>query len=130
MKVDLLYFDECPTYKSALENLKEALVEAGVSDEVSMVFVGSEDEALQNDFLGSPTIRVNGVDIEPSARTSKEFGRKCRVYMEGGELSGVPSKELILNAIKETQNGESSVTDSILVSGMSGSDEDLAYGCC
>ena len=87
MKVDLLYFDECPTYQSALENLKEVLVEAGVSDEVSMVYVGSEDEAQGNDFLGSPTIRVNGLDIDPSARNSKEFGRKCRVYLEGGELS-------------------------------------------
>jgi DNA-binding transcriptional MerR regulator len=63
-------------------------------------------EAARLRFLGSPTIRVNGVDIDPVARSSTEYGLKCRVYRAGERFVGVPPRELLEHAIQEARNGQ------------------------
>lgn len=60
MEIELLYFEGCPTYLTALKNLREVLKEEGTSGEVKMIMVGSEEEAEKLEFLGSPTIRIDG----------------------------------------------------------------------
>ena len=57
-----------------------------------------EENAVPFKFLGSPTVRINGVDIEPSARSRTDFGMMCRRYEDG---SGVPPKDLIRAAVLE-----------------------------
>lgn len=101
MKIELLYFDGCPSYQTALKYLEEVIKEEKLGVQVEMVKIESDEEAQKNRFLGSPTVRVNGLDIEPSAQERGDFPMCCRVYFEAGKIMGWPSKELIRHAIEE-----------------------------
>jgi hypothetical protein len=67
--------------------------------EVSEVEIGDESAAKALNFIGSPTIRVNGLDIEADSRDVKETGFACRRYS-----GGLPSEEMIRAALKEARN--------------------------
>jgi hypothetical protein len=59
--------------------------------------------AQQVGFLGSPTIRVDGQDVEPAARAARVFGMMCRTYTDGGQRTGVPPPEWIRAAVREAK---------------------------
>ncbi|MBI3952195.1 MAG: DUF2703 domain-containing protein [Acidobacteria bacterium] len=99
MKIELLYFDGCPSYQQALQNLKEVLVEEGLDVAVELVPVSSPEEAKARRFLGSPTIQIDGVDLEGPEAVGSGIGFGCRVYAHDGHLSGWPSKEHIRAAL-------------------------------
>jgi len=99
MEIELLYFEGCLTYLKALQNLREVLGEEGISGEVKIIMVGSEEEAEELKFLGSPTIRIDGIDIDKSALGRTDFGIKCRLYFIDGEFLGYPTKEMIRRAL-------------------------------
>ncbi len=103
MKVEVLYFEGCPNHQPAVKRVKELLKEMGQKSEVVEVNVPDEATARRVGFLGSPTIRINGLDIEPAARSSTQFGMLCRTYSEGGRREGMPSRELIRQALKTAQ---------------------------
>lgn len=103
MHIQLLYFDSCPSYQMALQNLREVLQEEGLHVEVEMIRVETDEGAKQQRFLGSPTIRVDGVDIETEARKATDFSLRCRLYSVDGGISNVPSKEMIRKAICSPQ---------------------------
>ena len=62
MKIDLLYFNDCPSWKAALENLETALAAEAVEAEIHMIEVVDRDQAARLKFLGSPSFCVNGQD--------------------------------------------------------------------
>jgi copper chaperone CopZ len=101
MKIEILYFDECPNHGPTLERVREVLLQEGQAAEVVEVNVRDEVTATSVGFLGSPTVRINGVDIEPSARFSKDFGLMCRTYCDGGKRVGIPPLDLIRGAVRE-----------------------------
>jgi len=101
VKIEFLYFDGCPSYQTALKYLEEVIKEQKLDVHVEMVKIESDEEALKNRFLGSPTIRVNGLDIEPGAQERGDFSMCCRVYFEAGKMTACPSKELIRHALEE-----------------------------
>ena len=45
MKIDLLYFDGCPSWQPGLDNLKSALALEGIQAEISLVKVRDNGEA-------------------------------------------------------------------------------------
>jgi hypothetical protein len=67
MRVELLYFDGCPSHEAFLPRLRQLLERAGVDVPVEQRRVESDAAAQAERFLGSPTLRVDGVDIDPSA---------------------------------------------------------------
>ena len=69
--------------------------------ELVEVNVPDDTTARSLDFLGSPTVRIDGLDIEPSARSSKDFGVMCRTYADGGSRVGTPPLDLIHTAVRE-----------------------------
>lgn len=98
MKVEVLYFDGCPTYKAAEKTLREVLAEEGIDAEVNVVAVNTDEEARQLRFPGSPTIRVNGEDLFPvSEREDWRLG--CRVYATPEGLRGSPTTEMFKEAL-------------------------------
>lgn len=103
MKIEVLYFSDCPNHKPAVERVREALRAEGMTAELAELEVNDADAAQRLKFLGSPTIRVNGLDIEPEARSSAAFGMMCRTYADGCCQSGLPSGELIRAALRETR---------------------------
>lgn len=81
--------------------IREILKSLGRQDEIRQIEVRTQVEAEAMTFLGSPSIRVNGADIEAWARTAKNFGLSCRTYLDGSHRSGVPSRELLHRALVE-----------------------------
>src|SRR5450759_1037351 len=111
MKTEILYFEGCPNHRPAVERVREVLKEEGLTAEVVEVNVSDEAAARPLGFLGSPTIRVNGLDVEPPARSSKQFGMLCRTYTEDGRREGLPSRELIRKALREAVEEASAAHD-------------------
>ena len=98
MEIEVLYFDGCATWRAAVVDLQEVLSELGLEEEVRLVSVESREEAERLRFLGSPTVRVNGKDVEPGI-PSDGFGMECRLYWVDGKPTGSPPKLWIRDAI-------------------------------
>ena len=101
MKIELLYFEGCPNHEPAMKILRQALDSLGRQDRIDEIQVSTQSEAEAIRFVGSPSIRINGSDVEPWARAAKAFGLSCRTYVHGSQHSGVPSRELVRGAIME-----------------------------
>ena len=98
MKVEVLYFDGCPTYKTAEKTLREVLAGEGIETKVELIAVNTDQEARRLRFPGSPTIRVNGDDLFPvSEREDWRLG--CRVYATPEGLRGSPTTEMFKEAL-------------------------------
>ena len=98
MKIELLYFDECPTYQAALQALKQALLEEGIQSQIQLIAINTIEEAQKVQFPGSPTIRVNGGDLFQAAER-QAWGIGCRMYTTPEGLRGTPTKEMIREAL-------------------------------
>ena len=101
MTIEILHFSDCPNYPLAVERVRAALQDEHVSAEIRHVPVLDAATAAAAGFPGSPTIRINGVDVEPSARGSSASGLCCRTYRGNGSSDGAPSTELIRQAIRQ-----------------------------
>ena len=101
MKIEVLYFDGCPNHKPALERVRQVLAEEGLFAEVLEVNVSEPSFAQKVGFLGSPSIRVNGLDVEPEARRARAYGMMCRTYAVNGRREGLPSHEMVRQAVRE-----------------------------
>lgn len=105
MKIEVLYIEGCPNHRSAVGLVQELLQEQGISAPVSELGVSDSSIAREIGFLGSPTIRVNGLDIEPAARSARDYGMMCRTYAVNGRRQGLPPREMLRQAIQEAQSG-------------------------
>ena len=74
MKIEVLYFPGCNAHGSVVEMAREVVQALGLTAEIEDIPVRSHAEAERLRFLGSPSIRVDGVDIEPCARSHVEYG--------------------------------------------------------
>ena len=101
MKIEVFYFDGCPSFPKAMEQVKRVLEEERVDVAMEAVAVETHEDAMTHRFLGSPTIRVNGLDVEVQSRGREDFGLKCRLYSNGSHLVGLPDTNLIRTAIRE-----------------------------
>lgn len=99
-KLELLYFEGCPTYLEAEQNLKTFLKEVGVDADVSLVAVNTDEGARRLRLPGSPTIRVDGRDPFPVPERSW-WGLACRVYPTPEGPKGAPALEMLRAALGE-----------------------------
>ena len=106
MKVEILYLSGCPHYSEALRRVHEVLHKEGTPADIVEIEVIDAECAMALGFLGSPTIRVEGQDVEPAARKLAAFGMSCRTYVEGGMRSGVPPREWIHTAVREAMGSQ------------------------
>lgn len=107
MKVEVLYFDGCPNHDALLPHLRKLLSAAGTSTEIELLRVEDADVAERERFLGSPTVRIGGKDVEPHADQRSDFGLKCRLYATPDGLRGVPTDEWVLTALKRAKTPSS-----------------------
>jgi hypothetical protein len=101
MKIQVLYIPNCPNHTEALERLREVLSAESFQQHVSEVLVEDAETAQSLKFPGSPTIRVNGQDVEPQSETAAAFGLMCRLYSDG---SGAPSPQKLRAAIEKARS--------------------------
>ena len=100
MNVELYYFKDCPSYQTAASNLRAALRAEGQPENIEMVEVTSEEDAQRKRFIGSPTIRIDGIDLEGPEADAKGYGYGCRVYSQNSKTTRWPSVEQIRSVLQ------------------------------
>jgi hypothetical protein len=105
MNVEVLHTAACPHAAEYLPRLRQLVVAAGVRDPVRVRLIADADEAQRERFLGSPTLRVEGRDVEPDAERRSDFGLSCRLYVGPDELHGAPRDEWVLNSLRTPVSG-------------------------
>jgi hypothetical protein len=95
VKIELLYFDGCPSYVELLPRLRELLASEGIEEEVELRLVESAEEAERERFLGSPTVRIDGEDVDATAKDRDDFGLECRLYQTEKGLLRTPPESWI-----------------------------------
>lgn len=120
--IEVLYFDGCPNHETFLPHLTELLAELHIASPVTLIRIETDDDAQAHQFLGSPTVRINGRDVEPatterqlrpgqSATDAGEgYGLQCRLYSSSGGTTGTPRDEWIIDALIDNLNHEAAVT--------------------
>jgi len=97
VKIEFLYFKSCPGHKQALINLKAVLESSKIKADLQLINVTSEAQAAKVGFQGSPSIRVNGKDIDGR---NEGYSYGCRIYQIGGKITPTPTKEFIQERLR------------------------------
>jgi hypothetical protein len=98
--IEVLYFDGCPNHEALLPRLREILSRDGIPTDIDLRRIADDEAAQRERFLGSPTVRVDGRDVEPDAERRTDYGMKCRLYRTPAGLSGQPQDELLQAAVR------------------------------
>ena len=96
IEVTILFFEGCPNHQPAVQLAHDVLGDLGLFAVVGEVEVTDETEIADLRFLGSPSVRVNGQDIEPGTDDRSDFAFGCRVYGS----AGVPPREWMIAALE------------------------------
>jgi hypothetical protein len=98
-QVVILYFEGCPNHEPARALVERVASELRVEPAIQLVEVADAASAAELRFLGSPTVRVEGCDVEPGADERDEFVMACRVYRTERGLAGQPEEAWIRDAL-------------------------------
>lgn len=99
LRITFLYWEECQSHDEALNRLRKVLDKDGMDAQIEIIRVQSDEEAKKLRFTGSPTILVEGKDIQPPTNT--HYAMACRAYhLEDGRISPLPSEAMIRRALK------------------------------
>jgi hypothetical protein len=98
-RVELLWWRECPSWEGALTLVREEMKAAGLDPGALHVReIRTDREAAAESFVGSPTIRVNGRDLQPPH--DEPVGLTCRVYrLRDGRISPLPDRADVREAL-------------------------------
>jgi hypothetical protein len=106
LKILFLYSEDCPSHEQALQRLRKVMNEEGMRNEIEILRVETSEEAEKLKFIGSPTILIDGRDIDPP--TNPYYALTCRAYrLEDGRISPLPSEAMIRQAIRRASTEES-----------------------
>ena len=101
--VEILYVDGCPNYEQTHALVGALVAELGLKPTIELVGVPDAEAAARLRFLGSPTVRVDGQDVEPDADRRREFALCCRVYRTPHGLQGQPDPDWIRGALERSR---------------------------
>jgi hypothetical protein len=100
-RIEFFYCEDCPSHDKALERLRAVAGREGITAPIVVVLVESDEDAHRYGFFGSPTIRVDGVDIAPLPDGIPQPALGCRAYRTpDGRISPLPPYELIAAALQ------------------------------
>ena len=100
MQIAFLYYEDCPSHEQALERLRTVMAEEDISAEIEIIKVETDEQARRHHFVGSPTILVDGRDIQPPSAEAVP-ALTCRAYqLEDGRISPLPSVDMIRRALR------------------------------
>ena len=104
--VELLWWRGCPSWEAAIELVREEMQAAGLDPEALEVReIESHGDAEHERFVGSPTVRVEGRDVQPVGE--EPVGLTCRVYrLRDGRVSPLPDREQVREALSEAIGGD------------------------
>ena len=110
MRIELLFWNGCPSHPRALAELRAAMADMGLDPSTIVVReIHTRDEAILERFVGSPTIRIDGVDVQPPG--DEPFGLTCRVYYRrDGRVSPTPDPADVRDELERLTRTASSPT--------------------
>jgi hypothetical protein len=97
--IDVLYVQDCPNYPGTLALVQRVLAELGIDAEVRTILIVDQAAAEQTRFPGSPTVRVDGRDVEPGSEPPSEITLACRLYRLEHRLAGQPAEGWVHEAL-------------------------------
>jgi hypothetical protein len=97
--VEILYFDDCPNHHPAIALVQRISRELGITPNVQLVNVPDQEAAERLRFLGSPTIRVGGVDVDPQTEDRDDYALSCRIFRTRAGFSGQPEDRWVRDAL-------------------------------
>lgn len=97
--VEILSFDGCPNHRSAIALVERVSRELGIEPELRLVNVPDQEAAVRLRFLGSPTIRIGGVDVDPQTEEREDYGLSCRIFRTASGFSGQPDEGWVRAAL-------------------------------
>src|ERR1700682_3491847 len=103
MRVELLFWEGCPSHPKAIAELRAAMAEVSLDPgEVVVREVDTQADATVEQFVGAPTSRIDGVDIPPPG--GGPVGLPCRVYrLRDGRFSPTPDPADVRDALRAAQ---------------------------
>jgi hypothetical protein len=109
VEITFLYFEDCPSHEAALARLRQVMAEEGVEAEIEIVKVETDEQARDRHFVGSPTIVIDGQDIDPLP-ADIQYALTCRAYrLEDGRISPLPSAAMIRRVLRRAAGAASEV---------------------
>ena len=103
--IELLYIDDCPNLETFLPHLQQLLRDHDIDAAlVTLIRIEGDDDAQTHRFLGSPTLRINGLDVEPATLDRHSYALQCRRYITPDGITGTPTDRWILDALEGNPN--------------------------
>ena len=100
MRIEFLYWEDCPSHADALARLRRVIAEEGLTVDLDVIRVDSQEDADRHKFPGSPTVRIEGEDLQPEGVQGQAM-LTCRTYRtETGRLSPLPTVTMIRRALQ------------------------------
>lgn len=100
--IEVLYVQDCPNYPGALALVQRVLADLEIDAEVRTTLITDQAAAEQARFAGSPTVRVDGRDVEPGSEPPSEISVACRLYRLEHRLAGQPTEGWVREALLRT----------------------------
>ena len=97
--IEVLYVQDCPHYPATLTLVERVRAELGIDAEFRNTLVVDQAAADQARFPGSPTVRVDGRDVEPGSEPATEYLVSCRLYRLEHRFAGQPEERWIRQAL-------------------------------
>ena len=103
-RVEFIWFDGCPSHEPARALLDDVIAAVAPGTLVAAIDASDPEIAAAHRFPGSPTIRVDGVDIDPDFVDPGDYAPRCRLFRTSEGLRGVPPRQWIEDALAGSQS--------------------------
>lgn len=97
-RIEILYFEGCPNVVPTEERVRSVIAALRMPVKIELVPIADVERAREEHFLGSPSVRIDGRDLEDAS--SDAFEMRCRVYRDGIRTTGVPPAALVEDALQ------------------------------
>ena len=97
--IDVLYVEHCPNVTAALALVQRIAAELALDVEVRTTMISDQAATERARFVGSPTVRVNGRDVDPEGEQGAEYTLECRLYWHEHRLAGYPKERSVREAL-------------------------------
>ena len=97
--VEVLYVEHCPNFPAAVALVERVAADLAVEADVQTTMISDQAAAERTRFVGSPTVRVDGRDVDPDGELAAEYTLECRLYWHEHRLAGYPQERLVRDAL-------------------------------
>jgi hypothetical protein len=97
--IEVLYVEHCPNFPAALALVQRVAAKLGLDVQVRTTMIGDQAAAERARFPGSPTVRVDGRDVDPDGELVGEYTLECRLYWHQHHLAGYHLEQSVREAL-------------------------------